>query len=1156
MTAEAAALLYREITRLATRENWGPSERVTGMAALLEKLFVEATRREQLAFSSLFARISYAGHKYGMQAETLEVVHRFRRLAGRVRQGQAEGDHSLVRLGVRALAETVLIVYQAAIPPEVLAHFPASGEWTFVAPESWEYKSKARVVALRDDAEEQCLIAVDEEDPVRQVRILYNLPERNANFNPTIQLLRKVFRFPVSLNLLEVDIDQTGAYRPRALVVEPDFLVDVSAVSECFKDTGPEPLSYLVRKFLPHETTAPILLGNIANFFLDRLLHAPESRWEDLIRETFQLYPFVFAPMTDAEVKDLTNQAQRHFVHLKQMASGGLSREGIDPEHCVLEPTFFSEQYGLQGRLDLFYRHDDKSAIVELKSGKPYKPNSYGIARSHFTQTLLYDLLVRSVFGRNTDPAKYILYSGEDQQMLRFAPTVAPEQMEAIQLRNQLVGIERLLADIRPGDPDVPLLERLRPARVAGKGFLERDFARFEQVYQGLDSLEKKYFNAFAGFIAREHWLSKVGDADPEFPGGQAAVWRSSFADKQQVFSILSHLEIVENGADQAEPFLVFQKTERTNPLANFRTGDIAVLYPAETEDDTVLDHQVIKCTITDITRDTVSVALRYQQFNLRHFDTSQLWHLEPDLMDSGFVSMYRGLFEWAAAEKKVRRRVMGVGGVGANSSPLVGPEPNTSPLINPTPNPSPSGEGGGSELGSAPLPGGGGGGGGDNKGGETGTNKGADTPTNIEEKHSLTPEQSRILQKIIDSKDYFLLWGPPGTGKTSVMLRALAGWVLHETEENLLLLAYTNRAVDEICEALDALGGDIRQQYLRIGSRYATSAPFREQLLSEKIKAVKKRSELRDILDRHRIFVSTVASFSQNDQLLRLKTFHRLVVDEASQLTEPQVVGLLTRFEHFTLIGDHRQLPAVTAQHPDHTRVEDPELLEMGLLDLRDSYFERLFRRCLAEHREASFDQLSRQGRMHAGIMAFPNEHFYGGFLQTLHPAQDLPATEDAPPVQFYSTPAEETLPGQKTNRAEAELVARLIARFQEEYARLALPWRPDKSLGVITPWRAQIAQIRESMAAAGLDPESVTVDTVERYQGGARDIILISCCANSPAQLSALVSLSGEGVDRKLNVALTRARQRLIVLGNEEVLSRDERYREFIRRYRSEIP
>ncbi|MCC7504270.1 MAG: DNA helicase, partial [Saprospiraceae bacterium] len=129
---------------------------------------------------------------------------------------------------------------------------------------------------------------------------------------------------------------------------------------------------------------------------------------------------------------------------------------------------------------------------------------------------------------------------------------------------------------------------------------------------------------------------------------------------------------------------------------------------------------------------------------------------------------------------------------------------------------------------------------------------------------------------------------------------------------------------------------------------------------------------------------------------------------------------------------------------------------------------------------------------------------------------------------------------------------IAKLTTFFQQEYDREGRTWRPDKSLGIITPWRAQIAQIRESLAAAGIDPDSVTVDTVERYQGGARDIILISCCANSPAQLSALVSLSGEGVDRKLNVALTRARQRLIVLGNEEVLNRDERYREFIRRYR----
>ena len=104
---------------------------------------------------------------------------------------------------------------------------------------------------------------------------------------------------------------------------------------------------------------------------------------------------------------------------------------------------------------------------------------------------------------------------------------------------------------------------------------------------------------------------------------------------------------------------------------------------------------------------------------------------------------------------------------------------------------------------------------------------------------------------------------------------------------------------------------------------------------------------------------------------------------------------------------------------------------------------------------------------------------------------------------------------------------------------------------MGVITPWRAQIAQIRASLAAAGLDPDEITVDTVERYQGGAREVILLSTCVNSEHQLASLVNLSGEKVDRKLNVALTRARQHVVVLGNAAILRKDERYRAFIELY-----
>ena len=401
-------------------------------------------------------------------------------------------------------------------------------------------------------------------------------------------------------------------------------------------------------------------------------------------------------------------------------------------------------------------------------------------------------------------------------------------------------------------------------------------------------------------------------------------------------------------------------------------------------------------------------------------------------------------------------------------------------------------------------------------------------------------------------------------------MLRDLVGWILRETADNLLLLAYTNRAVDEICEALDSLGGDIREQYLRIGSRFSTAERFRRQLLNARIAGVNTRAELRAALEPRRIIVSTAASFAQNDKLLEIKTFHRLIVDEASQILEPQLIGLLTRFEHFVLIGDHRQLPAITTQGPELTRVDDPDLNAIGLTDLRDSYFERLYRLCVAQGMTGHYGQLSRQGRMHADIMDFPNDHFYGGLLQTLagpepdsqhyqHACLPVAAPDVAPPfpeinsarVLFVPVVSPNALPNQKTAPAEAELAARLVLFFKKQYETLGKPWRPEQSLGIITPWRAQIAQLRQTIADAGLDPEEVTIDTVERYQGGARDIILISCCVHSAAQLAKLVNLSAEGVDRKLNVALTRAREQLIMLGNPEVLGEDERYRAFMANY-----
>lgn len=1094
---ESAPLLYRELVKIATHDAGSPGERVLALAGLMERLFFEATRQEQIAFSTLFARISYAGHLFRIHPEVLQTIHRFRLAAKKTKNGRP-AEEQTVRLGLQAVAEAVLVLTGAAIPQEVLETWGGADRVAEPEPPQGElgFAAALRVVAIEDRPDQNTLIAFDEESPSSPVRVRYGLPERNENFMPTIHTIRKVFGFPVTLHLLDVDIVACSEYRPRAIVVEPDYLVDVSAIAECFKDTGPEPYAYLVRKFMPPETTEPILLGNIANYFLDRLLNDPAAEWQTAFRETFQLYPFAYAPMSDAQVRSVSNKAQKHFLNLKNMAAGGFARQGIEPENCFLEPAFFSAQYGIQGRLDLFYRKEEKSAIVELKSGTPFKPNCYGIQRSHFTQTLIYDLLVRSVFGQATDPAKYILYSGADTNHLRFAPTVASEQWEALQLRNQIVALERLLTKIGPGEETVPVFSRLQAAR--GAGFMRRDFARFESAYAPLSALEKKYFNAFTGFIAREHWLAKTGEEGYDAANAHAALWRNSFLEKQQAFGILSHLKILENCADQPEPCLVFQKTEMTNPLANFRVGDIAVLYPASEETDTVLHHQVIKCTITELGKERVTVQLRYRQHNFKPFESKGYWRLEPDFMDTGFTGMYRGLLEWAEAKNEKRALLLG----------LQAPRDLTSGL----------------------------------------------------------PEAG-LLSRITSSRDYFLLWGPPGTGKTSVMLRDLAAWVLQKTSDNLLLLAYTNRAVDEICEALDSIGGDIRRQYLRIGGRHSTAERFREQLLNTKICEVKSRADLRAVLESHRIVVSTVASFGQNEGLLKLKKFQRLIVDEASQILEPQLIGLLTRFDHFILIGDHRQLPAVTTQRPETTLVEDAGLRSVGLNDLRDSYFERLYRRCREQGWRHAYGQLDRQGRMHADIMAFPNRHFYAGSLQTLEPAGPqhcrpeyklpgydpfLEKTVSLNRVVFLPVSQEEQNAGLKTSRAEAETAVRLISTFKRLWETNGKTWHPAKPLGVITPWRAQIAQIRESLSAAGLDPDEVTIDTVERYQGGARDVIIISTCVQADYQLAGLVNLGSEGVDRKLNVALTRAREHLIMIGNETLLRQDERYRAFIEQYR----
>jgi DNA replication ATP-dependent helicase Dna2 len=324
------------------------------------------------------------------------------------------------------------------------------------------------------------------------------------------------------------------------------------------------------------------------------------------------------------------------------------------------------------------------------------------------------------------------------------------------------------------------------------------------------------------------------------------------------------------------------------------------------------------------------------------------------------------------------------------------------------------------------------------------------------------------------------------------------------------------------------------------------------------------KRAEIKNVLDQTRIFVATVASMQGKSELFNLIRFDVAVMDEASQLLEPTVVGLLTLFQKTILIGDHMQLPAVSIQPEEMSTVkaDQPWTDRIGLTTMSMSYFERMYRLYQARGWHHLIGILDEQGRMHIDIMKFANQYVYNGLLKPVNESlQRVPMSQIFPGetsvlfqerliyVPSVTTLAETYI---KTNQLEARRTLELISMWQKKLLEKNLSW----SIGVITPFRAQIAAIGHMALQMNIDLSKVTIDTVERYQGGARDIIIMSCAVNGQASLTRITSLNADGIDRKLNVAVTRARQQFILVGVDSILKKEKAYQHLIEMSRVLLP
>lgn len=609
-----------------------------------------------------------------------------------------------------------------------------------------------------------------------------------------------------------------------------------------------------------------------------------------------------------------------------------------------------------------------------------------------------------------------------------------------------------------------------------------------------LTPLERTYFYTLYNFITKELYTSKSGDVNCESRTGASALWLSTLDEKRDAGEILYDLTIVENHASQAhKAFIILSIPQYEETfLPNFRNGDVVVLYERNNGTDNVTNKMVFKGNIESITDNELRIRLRAAQQNPLVFPENSRYAVEHDTMDTTFRSMYLGLSSFMDANPE-RREL------------LLGQRPPRFDMA-------------------------------------------------YEDRIARTTDDfERVALKAEAACDYFLLVGPPGTGKTSRALRRMVEHFYACPSTQVLLLAYTNRAVDEICRSLSAILPQV--DYIRVGSELSCDARFRKHLLENVLAECNNRREVNIRMADCRIYVGTVASIASKPELFKLKHFDVAIVDEATQILEPQLLGILcARFKDgrngigkFILIGDHKQLPAVVLQSNEQSEVHDEGLRRIGLYNLKDSLFERLYRFHLQEEHCRAVDMLCRQGRMHPGVASFPNREFYAGKLEALglpHQLENVDA-----PVRFIPSERDTESVSGKTNRNEARIVAQLAADVYHLYKET---FEVNRTLGVITPYRSQIALIRKEIQALGISAlNEISVDTVERYQGSERDVIIYSFCVNYLYQLKFLPNLTEENgvwIDRKLNVALTRARRQLYITGVPDILNHNLIYRRLI--------